>query len=54
MKRNYKQIFSWESRERIKYLENINSHTVNYFKNIGHSSVGDSWEEDQPKHSEKK
>ena len=46
MKRNYKQIFSWESRERIKYLKNFNSHIVNYFKNIGHSSVGGSWEKE--------
>ena len=46
MERNYKQIFSWENKERIKYLENFNSHVVNYFKNIGHSRVGDSWEEE--------
>jgi len=46
MERNYKQIFSWENRERIKYLENFSSHVVNYFKNIGHSRSGDSWEKE--------
>jgi len=49
MERNYKQIFSWENKERIKYLENFNSHVVNYFKNIGHSRAGDSWEEEPAK-----
>jgi hypothetical protein len=46
MKRNYKHIFSWESRERIKYLKNFSSHVVNYFKNIGHNRSGDSWEKE--------
>ena len=49
MERNYKQIFSWENKERIKYLEKFNSHVVNYFKNIGHNRSGDSWEEEPAK-----
>lgn len=53
MERNYKQILSWESRERIKYLENFKAHVVNYFNNIGHSNVGDSWEEETAKKERK-
>jgi len=49
MMRSYKQITFWENDERIKYLKKFNSHVVNYFKNIGHSRVGDSWEEDTAK-----
>jgi len=30
-------------------LKNFNSHVINYFNNIGHSSVGDSWEEETAK-----
>lgn len=46
MMRSYKQITFWENDERIKYLKNFNSHVVNYFNNIGHNSVGDSWEKE--------
>ena len=49
MRRSYKQITFWENNERIKYLKNFNSHVVNYFKNIGHSSAGGSWEEEPAK-----
>lgn len=44
MERNYKQIFSWENKERIKYLENFKAHVINYFIGIGYDDFGYSLE----------
>ena len=53
MERNYKQIFSWENKERIKYLENFKANVINYFSGIGHDDFGDSLENEIAKKERK-
>ncbi len=53
MERNYKQIFSWENKERIKYLENFRAHVISYFSDIGHNNAGDTWEKEIAKKERK-
>ena len=53
MERNYKQIFSWENKERIKYLENFKANVINYFSGIEHDDFGDSLENEIAKKERK-
>jgi len=53
MERNYKQIFSWENKERIKYLENFKAHVVNYFSGVSNDDFGDSLENEIAKKERK-
>lgn len=53
MERNYKQVFSWENKEKIKYLENFKAHVVNYFSGVSDDDFGDSLENEIAKKERK-
>lgn len=53
MERNYKQVFSWENKERVKYLENFKAHVVNYFSGVSDDDFGDSLENEIAKKDRK-